>query len=102
MKRVNIITRLRLLRIANSAISKLNSEKNRTKPDWHEQSFGSLCYHLGKENMELFEAVYTVKCDFEHVIDECKDNINLPLMIADNAKRQLRKERREKNESRNR
>lgn len=82
-KKITIIERVRFLMIANSAISKLNSEKNRLKPHWGDQTKEELLSHLFSENVELQEAISTgYPWEIE---DECKDNIALALMIFDNA-----------------
>ena len=85
MSRITAEERKRFHNYLDEAIDKLNSPKNIKKEHWSNLSTHTLFDLFKNENYELDDAI-----DFEsneNIIDECYDNINFPLFIIDNLRR---------------
>jgi len=82
MPRITPEERARFHAILDKSIDKMNRPKNAEKQHWSNQPTIGLLKHLREENHELVKAFF-YESD-EAIIDECYDNINLPLMIIDN------------------
>lgn len=84
MARITADERKRFHARLDECIDKLNMEKNLPKPHWSMQFNEQLFDHLVREVIELHEGM--VLGDKSNVKDECKDVVNIALMIFDNTR----------------
>ena len=82
MPRITDKERSRMHNYLDSCIDKMNSPKNSKKCHWSKEKIESLAKRVLIEAHELELAV--MEEDRESVYDECKDVINLAMMIIDN------------------
>jgi hypothetical protein len=84
MPRITDDERTRLHSLLDECIDKLNTPKNAVKQHWSTQSLNNLFDHLKKEVSELEIEIF---CETAGSIkDECKDVVNIALMIFDNVR----------------
>lgn len=82
MPRITYKEKLRFREFHDSAIEKLDSEKNSKKRHWRQHGVRYLLKRLKDEVEELESAIEAVEGP-EAVIDECRDVSNFAMFIAD-------------------
>jgi NTP pyrophosphatase (non-canonical NTP hydrolase) len=84
MPRITVEERIRFHARLDECIDKLNTDKNLAKPHWSIQFNEQLFDHLMREVIELHEGL--VLGDKSNIKEECKDVVNIALMIFDNTR----------------
>jgi NTP pyrophosphatase (non-canonical NTP hydrolase) len=84
MARITDDERARFHALLDECIDKLNTPKNAAKQHWSTQFYDQLFEHLVKETIELHTEILFM--DRHNIEDECKDVVNIALMIFDNVR----------------